>query len=71
MSREKKSQKGERDKTLYLHGNHAKIDQEKHPGHAYVTNALTQYDLPTGEGWSEESELAVEDAKHRVDENHL
>lgn len=60
----------ERDKTLYLHGNLAKIDQEDHSGHAYVTNALTQYDIPTGEGWSQESDLAVEDAKRRVDENH-
>lgn len=60
----------EQDKTLLLHGNHAVIDQEEHSGHAYVTNALTQYDIPTGEGWSEESDLAVEDAKRRVDENH-
>lgn len=70
MKRNDKPKKGERDGTLYLHGNLAKIDQEDHPGHAYATNALTQYDIPTGEGWSEESELAVEDAKYRVDENH-
>ena len=43
--------------------------QEDHTGHAYATNALTQYDIPTGEGYSEESDLAVEDAKRRVDEN--
>lgn len=66
----KEKKKGERDGTLYLHGNLAKIDQEDEAGHAYVTNALTQYDVPTGEGWSEETELAVEDAKVRVDENH-
>ena len=56
-------------RTLYLHGNQATIDQEDRSGHAYVTNALTQYDIPTGEGWSEESNLAVEDAKRRVDQN--
>lgn len=61
----------QRDGTLYLHGNHATIDQEDRSGHAYATNALTQYDIPTGEGWSEESDQAVEDAKRRVDENHL
>lgn len=70
MKDREKAGKGERDKTLYLHGNLAKIDQEDHAGQAYVTNALTQYDIPTGEGWAEESELAVEDAKRRVDENH-
>jgi len=56
---------------LLLHGNQARIDQEEHSGRAYATNALTQYDLPTGEGWSEESDQAVEDAKRRVDENKL
>ena len=54
---------------LLLHGNQAKIDQLDHSGQEYATNALTQYDLPTGEGWSEESDQAVEDAKRRVDEN--
>lgn len=54
---------------LLLHGNQARIDQEDYSGHAYATNALTQYDLSTGEGWSEESDQAVEDAKRRVDEN--
>ena len=52
-----------------LHGNQARIDQGGRIGHAYATNALTQYDLPTGVGWSEESDQAVEDAKRRVDEN--
>lgn len=70
MSKNQQPKKGEEDKTLYLHGNLAKIDQQNRVGHAYATNALTQYDIPTGEGWSEESELAVEDAKRRVDENH-
>ena len=65
----RKPKPGEKDGTLYLHGNQATIDQEDRSGHAYVTNALTQYDIPTGEGWSEESNLAVEDAKRRVDEN--
>lgn len=60
----------DRDETLYLHGNLARIDQKKRSGQAYATNALTQYDIPTGEGWSQESDLAVEDAKRRVDENH-
>lgn len=54
---------------LILHGNLAKIDQENHVGHAYTTNALTQYDVPIGETWKEESDQAVEDAKRRVDEN--
>ena len=62
--------KGEQDKTLYKHGNHAQIDQEECVGHAYVTNALTQYDVPIGSSFKEETDLAVSDAKHRVDENH-
>ena len=57
------------EKPLLLHGNQAQNGQEDHTGHAYATNALTQYDIPTGEGYSEESDLAVEDAKLRVDEN--
>ena len=48
----RKPKPGEKDGTLYLHGNQATIDQEDRSGHAYVTNALTQYDIPTGEGWS-------------------
>lgn len=67
---EHRNPKPEREeKPLLLHGNQARIDQKEVFGHAYATNALTQYDLPTGEGWSEESDLAVEDAKRRVEEN--
>lgn len=55
---------------LYLHGNLARIDQREQSGQDYTTNALTQYDIPTGRGWRQETDLAVEDAKRRVDENH-
>jgi hypothetical protein len=68
MSR--KEEKTGKDDTIYLHGNQAKSDQKKHLGHAYSTNALTQYDVPGEDGIKEESLLAVEDAKRRVDENH-
>ena len=54
---------------LLLHGNLARIDQLDHSGQDYMTNALTQYDIPVGETWKEESDQAVEDAKRRVDEN--
>lgn len=66
----RKKNKAGKDDTLYLHGNQAKSNQEKHLGHAYSTNALTQYDTPREDGIKEESLLAVEDAKRRVDENH-
>lgn len=65
-----KKEKNKKDQTIYLHGNQAKIDQEKHLGHAYATNALTQYDVPQENGPKEETLLAVEDAKRRVEENH-
>lgn len=65
-----RTQKQEGDETLYLHGNLARIDQEDRAGHAYATNALTQYDIPTGKGFCQETDLSVEDAKRRVDENH-
>lgn len=65
-----KKEKNKKDQTIYLHGNQAKIDQEKHLGHAYATNALTQYDVPQENGPKKETLLAVEDAKRRVEENH-
>lgn len=70
MCHRKPKPEQEQSDPLLLHGNRAVIDQKEYSGHAYVTNALTQYDIPTGEGWSEESDQAVEDAKRRVDENH-
>lgn len=69
--KEPKPRREEKDDALLLHGNLAEIDQKEHSGHAYATNALTQYDLPTGRGYREESDQAVEDAKNRVDQNHL
>lgn len=65
----RKPKPSQEEEPLLLHGNQARIDQGEHSGHAYATNALTQYDTPTGEGYSEETDLAVEDAKRRVDEN--
>ena len=54
---------------LELHGNKAKTEAEKRPTGAYATNALTQYTVPRKNGPPEETDLAVEDAKERVDEN--
>ena len=64
-----KNPKPREEKPLLLHGNQAKIDQLDHSGQEYATNALTQYDVPIGTTWKEETDQAVEDAKRRVDEN--